>query len=175
MKGVVCHHYHQKSYSGIARKVLEAIGQRGRGVYGGCSLWNDPSDPIRLAVMIIEIFPIWLWPVQSSAVANSSTVRGQGKVAAEWVGEWRWRWWGEFAVLFSVLILFALSLLLPLTPVIYDVHPSSGRVHQLLVARRSWQQLCVARGVGFGCPAPEPPCFNTHTPFPQKTNKKKNP
>lgn len=30
MKGVVCHHYHQKSYSGIARKVLEPIGQTER-------------------------------------------------------------------------------------------------------------------------------------------------
>lgn len=97
--------------------------------------------------MVIEIFPILLRPVQSPTVVNSSTVRGQGKVGEEWVGGWE-----GAAVLFSVLILFPLSLLLPLTPVIYDVHPSSGRVHQLLVARRSWQQLCVARGVGLAVP-----------------------
>lgn len=68
-------------------KILRSYRADREGVYGGCSVWNDPSDPIRLAVMIIEIFPIWLWPVQSPAVANSSTVRGQGEVGAEWVGK----------------------------------------------------------------------------------------
>lgn len=86
------------------------------------------------------------------------------------VGGW---WWGQFAVLFSVLILFAPSLLLPLTPVIYDVHPSSGRVHQLLVARRSWQQLCVARGVGLAIPLLSLGAFTrTYTPPPKKQTKK---
>lgn len=40
-----------------------------------------------------------------------------------------------------------LLLLLLLTTVIYGGHPSSGCVHHLLVARQSWQQLCVVRGV----------------------------
>lgn len=140
------------------------------GVYGGCSVWNDPSDPTWLAVMIIEIFPILLCPVQFPTVVNSSTVRGQGKVGEEWVGGWV-----GAAVLFSVLILFPLSLLLPLTLVIYDVHPSSGRVHQLLVARRSWQQLCAARGVGSAVPLLSlGPVLHTHThkPLPQKNKQK---
>ena len=95
--------------------------------------------------------------------------RGRSRVGGKGGG-------GGGAVLFSVLILFALSLLLLLTLVIYDVHPSSGRVHQLLVARRSWQQLCVASGVVLDVPLLSLGAFlYTHTPLPtenKQTNKK---
>lgn len=72
-----------------------------------------------------------------------STVRGQGKATENEKEK-------KPVVLFIVHFSFPLSvsyLLLLLTTVIYGGHPSSGFVHHLLVARRSWQQLRVVRGV----------------------------
>lgn len=171
MKGVVCHHYHQKSYSGIARKVLEAIGQTGREFIAAVQYETIHQIQSDWLLWLSRSFPYgfgqyspqqWRTAVQWGVKARSEQ--------SGWVGGW---WWGQFAVLFSVLILFAPSLLLPLTPVIYDVHPSSGRVHQLLVARRSWQQLCVARGVGLAIPLLSLGAFTrTYTPPPKKQTKK---
>lgn len=115
-----------KSYSGITRKVLEPKGQVDREFIAivQCEMVHH-SSPFAL-------------PSTVPTIVNKSTVRGsrQGQCSG-----------GKTAVLFSVLILFPLFYLLLLTPVIYGGHPSSGCVHQLLVARQSWQQLCIVRGI----------------------------
>lgn len=82
-------------------------------------------------------------------------MRGQGKASSAAATKLK-----KTVVLLFVLFLFPLSvsyllLLLLLTTVIYGGHPSSGCVHHLLVARRSWQQLCVVRR-GLVVPLPRP-------------------
>lgn len=69
MKGVVCHHYHQKSYSGIARKVLEPIGQTEREFIA--AVWYET---------IHQIQSDWLlWLSRFSHFASPSTVPDSGE------------------------------------------------------------------------------------------------